>query len=146
VTVSVSGFKSGTTNGSGLYTITGIPEFSAVTVKAAKKGYVFDPAFVDTVVAADQETNFSAVPLYTVRGRILDAGGKALSRVVVSLSGSVTATATTNSSGDFTFAGLPATGSYSITPALAGYVFSPESAQISDLPGDVQSDFRGTKQ
>jgi len=50
--------------------------------------------------------------------------------VTVSLSGAASATATTDSSGNYSFGGL-SSGSYTLTPTKAGYNFSPSSRQLT---------------
>jgi hypothetical protein len=49
---------------------------------------------------------------------------------MVTLAGTVSATATTNSSGAYSFSGL-ANGTYTVTPSLAGYTYTPASASIT---------------
>ncbi len=57
--------------------------------------------------------------------------------VTVTLSGDQTGTTTTDGSGNFSFAGLAAGGSYLITPTLAGYNFDPINRSYSNLLADV---------
>ena len=63
---------------------------------------------------------------YTVSGTIT-LSGAGLSGVTVSTTGG---SATTNSSGAYTISGL-ANGSYTLTPALAGYTFTPASQPVT---------------
>jgi uncharacterized repeat protein (TIGR01451 family) len=62
-------------------------------------------------------------PLFTINGSVL-FGGSGLSGVTVSLSGTFSSTAFTDSSGSFTFSGLLAGGSYTIWASRVGYSFS----------------------
>ena len=55
------------------------------------------------------------------------AGG---SGVIVTLSGTASATATTDANGNYTFAGLP-NGSYTVTPSGSGYTYSPVSQAVT---------------
>ena len=70
---------------------------------------------------------------YSVSGTITGVGGATLT-----LSGTATGTATADASGNYTFSGL-ANGSYTITPAKTGFVFSPskETATVNgaDMTG-----------
>ncbi len=50
--------------------------------------------------------------------------------VTMNLTGAATATTTTATGGTYTFAGL-ANGSYTVTPSLSGYTFSPTSIAVT---------------
>jgi len=60
---------------------------------------------------------------YSITGRI-SSGGSVLAGVTVTLSGNGSAATTSDSSGNFSFNGVRA-GSYTLTPGMAGYVFTP---------------------
>jgi hypothetical protein len=77
---------------------------------------------------------------FTISGQIT-ASGFGLSGAVVTLSGSSNATMQTNSSGNYAFSGLAYGGSYTITPALAGYTFSPTSLSVASLTGNQVLNF-----
>ena len=59
-----------------------------------------------------------------------------LSGVTITLSGSGSATTTTNASGNYSFPYI-VDGSYTVTPSLTGYTFSPTNAAVSVNGGDV---------
>ena len=61
---------------------------------------------------------------YVISGTVSINGGGTLAGVTVTLSGASTGTATTDASGNYTLSGL-ANGSYTISPSLTGYTFSP---------------------
>jgi len=61
--------------------------------------------------------------------------GAMLSGVTVTLSGSSSATTSTDLSGKYTFAVTD--GSYTVTPSLTGYTFSPGSVSVSVSGGDL---------
>jgi len=63
---------------------------------------------------------------YSIAGTVTSSG-TGMSGVTVSLSGASTATATTDSSGNYSFPGL-ANGSYTITPSMTGYTLTPASS------------------
>ncbi len=74
---------------------------------------------------------------YSISGTIT-AGGSPLAGVTVTAG---TSSATTNSSGLYTIAGM-ADGTYTVTPALEGYTFSPASASVTiDGAGRTDVDF-----
>ena len=69
-------------------------------------------------------------PTYTISGTV---SGAVVSGVTVNLTGTSSGTATTDGSGNFTFAGLN-NGSYTVTPSKAGFTFTPTS-----LPATVNN-------
>lgn len=80
--------------------------------------------------------------LYTIRGKISDTIGRAVAGVTINLSGSQTATTTTDSSGNYSFAGLAAGGNYTLTPAQTPiYNFTTQS--INNLVSDQTLNFTG---
>ena len=68
--------------------------------------------------ASSESTSFS------ISGTV---GGAVSSGVTVTLSGTSSATTTTDSSGNYTFSSL-SNGTYTVTPTLTGYTFSPTSS------------------
>jgi hypothetical protein len=129
-TVSLSGAATATitANASGFYTFSGLANGS-YTLTPTKTGYVFTPASqVVTISGANAAANFtSVIPTYAITGTISGAAGNG---ATVSLSGAATATTTANASGGYTFSGL-ANGSYTLTPAKTGYVFTPTSQAVT---------------
>jgi photosystem II stability/assembly factor-like uncharacterized protein len=82
----------------------------------------------------------SPSPTYNISGRVT-SGGFALSNVVVTLSGTVSATVQTDANGSYSFANLTQGGSYTITPSKTNYVFSPPSVTFSSVSGNQTADF-----
>ncbi len=68
----------------------------------------------------------------SISGRVTFSGS-GLAGVTLNLIGTQRATATTDSSGVYSFASLPGAGSYTVSLWKAGYSFSPGSASLSDL-------------
>ncbi|MHB8165177.1 MAG: SdrD B-like domain-containing protein [Sulfuricella sp.] len=62
---------------------------------------------------------------YSITGSVSGAAG-----VTVNLSGTVTASTTTDANGNYIFSGLP-NAAYTVTPALSGYSFAPTSLSVS---------------
>ena len=98
----------------------------------------------------DQDlTAFSNGPLVsvllTVSGQVL-AGGSGFSGVTVSLSGTTAAgtavsrSTTSDANGNYSLA-VPAGGSYTVTPSLAGSTFNPASQPFSNLSGNQTANF-----
>ncbi|KAB0669055.1 DUF1566 domain-containing protein [Oryzomonas sagensis] len=68
-------------------------------------------------------------PTYTVSGTI-SLNGTGLPNVIVALTGAATGAATTDASGNYSFAGLQ-NGSYTVTPLRSGYSFKPSSLAVT---------------
>jgi hypothetical protein len=64
---------------------------------------------------------------YSISGTV---SGAVTSGVTMNLTGAATATTTTITGGTYTFSGL-ANGSYTVTPSLSGYTFSPTSLAVT---------------
>jgi hypothetical protein len=142
VTVSDGAGHSALTDGSGNYTITGMPSGS-YTITPSLAEYTFTPpAQAVTVGASKTGINFAATRItYTISGRITISGGFAL--VGVTVSDGAGHTALTNASGDYTISGVPS-GTYTITPSLAGSTFTPPTRSVTVGPSRVGVDFVGT--
>src|SRR5262249_21342898 len=74
---------------------------------------------------------------YTISGQIT-LSGAGLGGVTVTLSSGPTAT--TNSSGNYSFSNLPA-GTYTVTPSLSGYTFTPPSRTFTNITANQTANF-----
>jgi hypothetical protein len=132
VTMTLSGAGTGTTTTAtgGTYTFSGLVNGS-YTVTPSLSGYTFSPVNSAVTVSSANVTgvNFtsSAVPTYSISGTV---SGAATSGVTITLSGAKSATTTTATGGTYTFSGL-SNGSYTVTPSLSGYAFSPTSTAVT---------------
>lgn len=115
----------------------------------------FDPSHVytTTVIGSDEPLTFNyhdtfygdnsgsltveilTTPTYSISGQVTLGGTAPLSGVTIS--DGVGDTATTDDSGNYTLSNLAA-GTYTLTPSLSGYTFSPPS-----IPINLQSDLTG---
>ena len=123
-TVSYSG-GSTTTNASGQYTLTSVPEGS-YTLTASASGYTSQSRSVSVGPGATQTQNF-ALPTATgaITGTVTDAAtGKPINGATVSYSGG---SATTNASGQYTLASVPP-GTSTVTASASG--FTSQSASV----------------
>ena len=138
VTVSLSGAATGstTTDAAGAYSFTGLAN-GAYTVTPSLGGYTFAPVNAAVTVAGASVTgkNFTATAGtgHAISGTV---SGLVSAGVAVSLSGAATASTTTDAAGNYSFAGV-ANGSYTVTPTLAGYTFSPASTAVTVSGADV---------
>jgi hypothetical protein len=78
--------------------------------------------------------NFSAAT-YSISGRIT-SGRKALPGVTVKLGGASNSVASTDAKGNYTFTGL-VSGTYTVTPAMTGYTFSPAGKTVTVSSANV---------
>ena len=130
VTVSTTG-ASTTTSSTGAYTLSGLAN-GTYTVTPSLSGYTFSPTSTSTTISGANVTgiNFTATQVtvtYSISGTV---SGAIAAGVTMNLTGAATATTTTATGGTYTFAGL-ANGSYTVTPSLSGYTFSPTSTAVT---------------
>ncbi len=145
VTVS-AGSASTTTDGSGNYSIGNLVAGN-YTVTPSASGFTFSPtsrsvSITSANVTAQNFTGTAVVTTFSISGRVATSGGAGISGVTVS---SGAASATTNSSGDYTIANL-ANGTYTLTPSLSGYTFSPTSLSATVSGANLTGrNFTGTQ-
>ena len=138
VTLSGAGNASTHTDASGNYSFTGLANGS-YTATPTLAGYTFSPSSIAVTISGANVsgTNFSATanvaPTYTLSGTVT---GATLQNVLITLSGAGNATTQTDASGNYSFTGL-ANGSYTVTPSLTGYTFSPTSTDVSISDADA---------
>ncbi|MDQ1524638.1 MAG: hypothetical protein QOE47_2562, partial [Pyrinomonadaceae bacterium] len=77
---------------------------------------------------------------YTISGSIFNLIGTRFSGVTMMLSGSQSATTTTDAQGNYSFPNLP-NGNYTVTPTLANYFFEPPSQTFNSLSADQVAHF-----
>jgi hypothetical protein len=122
MTLSTSGVLGGTPSVSGTF-----PVAFTVTDAAAHQG----SATLNLVISGGGTT-------FAISGQIT-LSGSGLSGVSVSLS--TGAGTTTNSSGNYSFTGLAGGTSYTVTPALSGYQFTPPSQTFNNLGANQTANF-----
>ena len=132
VTVNLTGAStaSTTTGTGGTYTFSGLANGS-YTVTPSLSGYTFSPTSTAVTISGANQTGINctatAVPTYSLSGTV---SGDVTSGVTINLTGAKTASTTTGTGGTYTFSGL-ANGSYTVTPSLTGYTFSPTSTAVT---------------
>lgn len=124
VSVARTGGSAVTTNASGDFTFTNVPN-GTYTLTPTKTGFIFSPTTRSATVnnANLISQNFTATAVFTISGHIQTSAAVAISGVSVTRTGSATPV-TTNASGDFTFTGVP-NGTYTLTPSKSGLTFTP---------------------
>ena len=121
-----------------------VPRGHSITVTPATNFvFSFGAQAVD-MISSDRVLDFNGVRrTYTVSGKLTGTANVGLAGLTVNLGGYQTGTTTTNSSGDFVFAGLPAGRDYTIAVPTNPYFTFPAKA-LSNLSGNQVADFPGT--
>jgi hypothetical protein len=151
VTVILNGPTSGTaiTDSLGNYSFSGLANGS-YTVTPAKSGLRFAPVSRAVIVSGASviRQDFSvtlsaATAIYSISGTV-SAEGSPLAGVTVTLSGADSGSASTDEFGNYSFTGL-LDGSYTLTPSLPGFTFSPANRFVTISGTSVTGqDFTGT--
>lgn len=134
------------TDANGDYSFSGILAGS-YTVTPALAGFMFDPAsrpadVIDSDLSGLDFTG-SLIPTYSISGTVLDDGQAALQSVTVTLTPGGSQVST-DVNGFYEFSGLEA-GSYTLTPSLTDYTFSPENRVVNLVDTSItDQDFTGT--
>lgn len=147
VSVALSGGQSAATqtDAAGNYSFNNLPAGLDYIITPSKNHYSFAPASRSlTNLSANQTANFTATLLqHDIGGRVVNASGNPLAGVTVALSGSQTASATTDANGDYVFAALAAGGNYAVSASKPYYGFSPTTQVFNDLSANQSANFTG---
>jgi len=135
------------TSTSGVYAFA-VAAGGSYVVTPSRNGFSFNPpSAVFSNLNRDQTSaNFVGTSNFTygITGAVTDSIGRPIIDAPIVLAGSAGATAITDTLGNYSFSGLGA-GSYLVTPALQGFVFSPPTRAFSDLNADqINVNFVGT--
>ncbi|MDD2898524.1 MAG: carboxypeptidase-like regulatory domain-containing protein [Desulfuromonadaceae bacterium] len=114
--------------------------FTDTTVSAAT-AYAFEVKARDAAgnISAGSTVNITTSPIvtYTLSGRVTKVSdGTGLPSVFVAISGSGTGVFFTDAQGNYTITGVRQ-GTYTITPSLSGYAFSPQSRTINVTSSNI---------
>ena len=140
VIISLGGANSGSavSNASGNYSFAGLAAGS-YALAPSLSGYTFSPAStVATAIIGGTVTlsNFTATAYAGATSSVSGSvSGAVAQNVVMTLSGANTGSVLTDASGNYSISGLAA-GTYTVTPSLAGYTFSPASNTVTTVGGD----------
>jgi hypothetical protein len=83
-------------------------------------------------------------PVYNISGRVTMTDGSGIAGVTLTLSGSKSMVVTTNASGNYVLANLPAGGNYVVALSKSNYSFTTLSHPINGLDSNRTADFTGT--
>ena len=144
VTVTLSGTKTGgtTTDAQGRYSFTA-PAGGNYTLSASLKNYIFTPpAAALQSLGGDRTVDFTAaLDRHSILGRVAYVSGAPVAGVTLTLSGAQAGTTTSDAQGNYSFADLPAGGSYTVSAALAHHSLAPASQTFNDLGGSARANF-----
>jgi len=79
----------------------------------------------------------------SISGYLKDGSARPITGATVTLSGDASSVYTTESTGYYAFSSIPY-GSYTVTPSLSGWTFSPLKKDFAPLNSDQTQDFTGT--
>lgn len=151
VTVTLSGGQAGstTTNSLGYYSFLWVAPGGNYTVTPAKTNYTFSPASrtYNPLSGTQTSADFTGTSTLTqtISGHIQDGSTTAIGGVTVTLSGGQSGSTTTDASGNYSFAGLPSTNNYTVTPSKTSYTFNPVSRTYNNLlANQTTAHFAGT--
>jgi hypothetical protein len=139
-TVNLTGVPAATTttDANGFFTFGLLTVANNYTVSVSVANYIFTAQAVNNL-QKNVRLDFSPV-VFTISGQVTNAGS-GLGGVTMTLSDGKSLTTTTNGSGSYSFANLPAGRNYTVAPALVGFSFMPTSRSITNLLANQTADF-----
>ena len=143
VSIALSGSQTGatTTDLNGNYSFA-VPSEGNYSLTASKQHYTFSAPLTFNNLAANQSAYFIATRnRVTISGRVLNINNTGVAGVAISLSGSQTATATTNATGNYSFTNVAAGGDYLVMPTLQYYSFTPASKTYTQISSNQENSF-----
>ncbi|HEY3026250.1 MAG TPA: carboxypeptidase regulatory-like domain-containing protein [Pyrinomonadaceae bacterium] len=147
LTVSLSGSQSlaTQTDADGRYSFANLPTSGVYTVSTSREHYTFiQPSVTFTTPSGDQTADFAGtLNRYTIAGQVVNADNEGMPGITVTLTGSMSATTTTDSDGRFVFDDLPALEAYTVTPSAEHHTFQPASWAFEELSGDQSAEIVG---
>jgi hypothetical protein len=153
ININLEGAKtaSATTDSKGNYSFSDLPSgpYTVTPVLNARTNFT-PPSHTFENLTQDGSADFSRVVqitvhqnVYKISGRVTDGKG-AVSGVKINLGGAKTSSAATDANGNYSFTGLQAGGSYTITPVPSDRMdFKPRGHPIDNLTHDETANFAG---
>jgi Bacterial Ig domain/Carboxypeptidase regulatory-like domain/IPT/TIG domain/Beta-propeller repeat/Bacterial TSP3 repeat len=132
------------TDSSGNYAFTDLMPNRTYTVTPTRDFFTFAPVSQTfTNVTSDQTADFVGTrPNVAISGNVTNANNTGISGVTVTLSGAQSQTTQTDTSGGFTFGGLPSGGTYTVTPSRGADVFDPTSRTFLNIGDNKFASFK----
>jgi hypothetical protein len=135
------------TDANGLYFVDYLaPGVYTVTPSGGSDANSFSPLSRSvTIINQNERADFTATALFIIKGQVTE-NGTGMAGVVITLSGSTSATTTTDQSGNYQFSNLLAGGNYTVTPSSPFFTFTPPSKTFNNLSGhQPNTDFAATR-
>lgn len=137
-----------TTDASGYYSYPNLPVDSSYWVFPSKADWSFTPSdvalWIDNYDATQDFIGTLTSPTTTISGQAVNDAGQGLSGVTLTLSGGMSQTTTTNSSGTYSFT-VNKEQNYTVTPSKSGYTFAPTSRSYTNVMAAQTGNFVGTQ-
>jgi len=135
VTLSGSETRTATSDQNGAFAFANLQAGSSYTVEVRKLGFLFNPALQNVAqLSGEAKLTFSgSAAAFTISGHVSNTKN---SQVTMALSGDASLEVIADNSGRYVFAGLPAAGTYVVTPSALDSIFSPPQTVIVDLDQD----------
>lgn len=113
-----------------------VVRYATVGAKASSAtvaSVVSDPVPADNTAAATTTVQLAPAVTYTISGQVRDLNDTGVPGVTMTLSGTMSATLSTDLEGHYAFTGLTAGGTYTVTPSKQTFVFVPPSQTFANL-------------
>jgi len=138
--VNVTGVPSGPTmtDANGFYTFGLLTSGNNYSIAVSVPNYIFVSQVSNNLVK-NVRLDFSPL-VYSLAGQVTSCGS-VLSGVTMTLTDGKSLTRTTDGSGNYSLLNLPAGRNYTITPSLAGFVFTPASQAFTNLSVNQTASF-----
>ncbi|MEO7659077.1 MAG: carboxypeptidase regulatory-like domain-containing protein, partial [Pyrinomonadaceae bacterium] len=139
-TVNITGVPTAvtTTDLNGFYTFGLLTSGNNYSVSVTVTNYIFIAQVANNLVK-NVRLDFSPV-VYSIGGQI-NGCGSATSGVAINLTDGKILARTTDGSGNYSFANLPAGRNYTVTPSLASFAFTPQNAVFTNLMANQSANF-----
>jgi hypothetical protein len=139
-TVNLTGVPAATTttDANGFFTFGLLTVSNNYTVSVTVANYIFTAQVVNNL-QKNVRLNFSPV-VFSISGQVTNSGS-GLGGATMTLSDGKALTTTTNGSGAYSFANLPAGRNYTVAPSLVGFFFMPVNRAFTNLLANQTADF-----
>jgi hypothetical protein len=141
VLVNLSGAENAQTqtDSDGLFSFANLIEGSNYSVQPQLVGYLFTEYSSDFLGVTGENTVvfIGTASAHQIAGRVTDPIGSGVAGVTITLEGAAADQTITDTDGYYLFTGLPADGSYFVTPSNEGVSFSPIQHSVAALTSDV---------
>jgi hypothetical protein len=135
ITLSGAEARTSISDQNGLFAFMNLPAGAPFTVEVRKLGFLFSPPLQDVInLSSDVNLLFvGSAASFTISGRVSKMKNE---RVTMALTGDASREIVVDNNGKYAFTGVPAAGTYVISPSAEEVAFSPLQTVIVDLDQD----------